>query len=119
MLLATTTFFIREVDNGGLAPAFHNQTLDELEAVIGAFEELGAARDAQLVRGALTDLFDGGWPKAQESLDARVDALNQAWIGSHFASVDEQLYYETRLWPALPAVYRRAPAEFFLPDDAD
>jgi hypothetical protein len=115
-ILATATFFIREVDNGGLAQAFYNWSLDELLAAIDAFEAVGATTHAEIVRLALSRLFEGVDPASDTEVHSRVDALTEAWVEENFDALDERLYDERQLWPYFQQFIEANPEEFFFPD---
>ena len=65
-LLARTTFFIREVDNGGLAQAFYNMSLEDIQLALDSFDGVGAGQHAAIVRLALARLLEGELPASEE-----------------------------------------------------
>ena len=114
-VVASTTHFIREVDNGGLDQAFHNLTLEEIQFALDSFDRLGAGQHAAIVRLALARLVEGEWPRSDEELKTRLDEITREWIDENFDELDEQLYDERQLYPYFERFVAEYPDEFFRP----
>jgi hypothetical protein len=114
-VLARATFFIREVDNGGLAQAFHNLSLEDMQLALDSFDALGAGQHAAIVRLALARMLEGEWPLTDEDMQTRVAELSAEWIDENFDELDEQLYDERQLYPYIERFVEEHPEEFFLP----
>ena len=114
--LARTTFFVREVDNGGLAQAFYNMSLEDVQLALDSFDQVGAGQHAALVRLALARFFEGEPPASEEDWQSRTADLSLDWSSENFDELDEQLYDERQLWPYYERFIAENPEEFFLPE---
>jgi hypothetical protein len=115
VVLATTTLFIRQVDNGGLAAAFRKLSLDEIELALDSFDRLAAGQHAAIIRLALARLLEGDLPTSDEDMRTRIAELSPEWITENFEELDEQLYDERQLVPYFERFVAEHPEEFFLP----
>ncbi|NNB92923.1 DUF4375 domain-containing protein [Corallococcus exiguus] len=112
-VLALTTFFIRDIGNGGLDQALYNFAPSSVEFVLRSFEEVGATGHAALVRRGLDALFG---PRPPGTLEARrriLDTKPRAWIDEHLDPLSEQLQGEERLEACFLRYVDAHPSEFF------
>lgn len=114
-VLARTTFFIREVDNGGLAQAFYNMSLEDIQLALDSFDEVGAGQHAAILRLALARLLEGELPASEDDWQSRTADISLDWSEENFDELDEQLYDERQLWPYFERFIAENPEEFFLP----
>ena len=114
--LARTTFFIREVDNGGLAQAFYNMSLEDVQLALESFDLVGAGQHAALLRLALARFLEGEPPASEEDWQSRTADISLDWSSENFDELDEQLYDERQLWPYFERFIAENPEEFFLPE---
>lgn len=112
-LLACVTYFIRDVDNGGIEQAIWNRDFSELREVIDSLEELGAPSEALLLAKAEQLLLG---PRPPEDLEVRRTLLEQrerSWLNKHIEPLNRQMYGEERLYPHFRAYVDQHPEEFF------
>ncbi|HEX6745774.1 MAG TPA: DUF4375 domain-containing protein [Longimicrobium sp.] len=112
-LLAVTTYFVRDVENGGHHQAIGNRDADELAEVVAAFERLGAAGHAEIVRHASELLLGRNPPHDFDLRRALLDRHDGEWIDDHIGPLDERMYDETKLHPNFRAYIAAHPDEFF------
>ena len=112
-LLAVTTYFVRDVENGGHHQALWNRDADELAEVVAAFERLGAAGHAEVVRRASDLLLGKDPPRNHDLRRALLGRHDREWIDDHVGPFDERMYDETKLHPHFRAYIAAHPDEFF------
>ena len=111
--LACVTYFVRDLDNGGLDQAIGNREASELDEVCEALLLLGAKDDADLIREAESKLLGDRPPADVESRRAAIDRRPREWLDTHIEPINELLYYEERLYPYFREYIARHPEEFF------
>jgi hypothetical protein len=114
-ILACVTYFIRDVDNGGIEQAIWNRESSAVQEVIQALEALGARESAELVRKAEQVLLGRRPPEDLEVRRERLDQLERAWLDEHIEPLNRQLYGEERLYRHFHAYVEQHPEEFFRP----
>jgi Domain of unknown function (DUF4375) len=112
-ILATTTYFIRDVGNGGLEQALWNFDPAEVKFVINCLDLLGATRHAAVLRAGLLTLLGDSPPSTLEERRTIIDALTREWLDEHVEPLNEQLYDEESLWPYYRKYIEQHPVEFF------
>ncbi len=112
-ILASTTYFIRDVGNGGLEQAFWNFDPAEVDFVIKSLDQLGAVQHATVVRSGLRTLLGDSPPPTLEERRDVIDARIREWLDEHIEPLNEQLYSEESLWPYYRKYIEQHPSEFF------
>ena len=112
-ILACTTYFIRDVGNGGLEQALWNFDAAEVDSVIESLDQLGATRHAALVQSGLRALLGDSPPSTLEERRAIIDGRSREWLDKHIEPLNKQLYDEESLWPHFRQYVERHPSEFF------
>ncbi|MBN8465134.1 DUF4375 domain-containing protein [Corallococcus exiguus] len=112
-VLALTTFFIRDIGNGGLDQALYNFAPSSVELVLRSFEELGAAGHAALVKRGLDALFGSHPPGTLEARRRILDTKPRAWVDEHLGPLSEQLQGEEKLESCFLRYVDSHPSEFF------
>ncbi len=112
-ILASTTYFIRDVGNGGLEQALWNFDPAEVNLVIESLDLLDATRHAAVIRTGLRTLLGNSPPPTLEERRVIIDALNREWLDEHVEPLNEQLYGEDSLWPYYRKYIEQYPVEFF------
>ncbi|MFY2559747.1 DMP19 family protein [Corallococcus terminator] len=96
-VIALTTFFIRDIGNGGLDQALYNFGPSAVEFILKSFDELGAAEHSTVVRAGLHALFGLSPPGTQEERRRIIDARSRAWLDEHIDPLSDRLYGEEKL----------------------
>jgi Domain of unknown function (DUF4375) len=112
-VLACVTYFVRDVDNGGLEQAIYNRDAGELEEVHRALATLGADRLAQLLLSAERALLGRRPPASSEERCTLIDQHPEEWLDEHIEPLNEQFYGEEQLYPHFRQYVARNPDEFF------
>ena len=113
-MLALTTFFIRDVCNGGLDQALYNFEPSSVDFVLKSLDELGAAEHAAAVRDGMHALWG---PNPPATLDGRrrvIDGRSAGWMRKYMDPLSERLYDEERLEPHFLGYVEAHPSEFFI-----
>ncbi|MFP2929666.1 DUF4375 domain-containing protein [Pyxidicoccus sp. 3LG] len=113
-VLALTTFFIRDVDNGGLDQALFNFTPTAVDFVLRSFDELGADEHAATVRAGLLALFGTAPPETLKERRRILDTRPRAWLDEHIDPLSERLYDEGKLEAFFLRYVDAHQSEFFL-----
>lgn len=111
--LASVTYFVRDVENGGLSQALWNRDPIQVQHVITGFDRLGATEQAEIVRSAVRLVFGDQAPHTLETRRSILDKLSREWEESNLYPLDQQLYDETRLYPYFRRYIEAHPDEFF------
>jgi hypothetical protein len=112
-LLAVTTAFVRDVENGGLHQALWNRTGEALAEVVAALDRLGASDHAAAVREATLLLLGDPPPVELAARRAALGARLPAPLVARLEPLDRRLYGEHRLWDHYRDYIAAHPAEFF------
>ena len=113
-VLASTTYFLRDVANGGLEQALWNFDAAFVDLVLESLDKLGASEQAVAVRTAIKLLLGISPPVSQERRRARIDKYSRQWLDKKIEPLNEQLYEESRLLPYFHQYVEGHPSEFFL-----
>ncbi|WIG95714.1 DUF4375 domain-containing protein [Myxococcus sp. SDU36] len=111
--LALTTFFIRDVGNGGLDQALYNFSPSDVNFVVKSFDALGAAEHAATVRAGMLVLFGATPPETQNERRRILDARPRAWLNEHIDPLSERLVGEERLEDCFLRYIDAHPSELF------
>lgn len=112
-MLACVTYFVRDVDNGGLDQAIGNRDGTELDEVRQALALLGAAEHVQLLERAEVALLGASPPASMEARQSTIDRRSRDWLDEHIEPLNESFYGEERLYPYFREYIARHPEEFF------
>ncbi|MCK8503185.1 MULTISPECIES: DMP19 family protein [Myxococcus] len=112
-VLALTTYFIRDVENGGLDQALYNFDPAAVDFVLKAFDELGADAHAATVRAGLLALFGATPPATRNERRRIIDERPRAWLNEHLDPLSNQLMDEERLRSRFLRYVDAHPSEFF------
>ena len=112
-VLACVTYFVRDVDNGGLEQAIFNRDAGELAEVHRALAALGADRLAQLLQSAEQALLGSRPPASLEERRVAIDEHPGEWLDERIEPLNEQFYGEEQLYPHFRQYIARNPDEFF------
>ena len=112
-VLALTTFFIRDVCNGGLDQAFHNFSPSAVEFILRSLDELEATEHAAAVRAGLHALFGPHPPETLARRQRLLETRSREWLDEHVEPLNKRLYNEERLEPYLLRYVESHPSEFF------
>ena len=112
-VLACATYFVRDVDNGGLDQAIGNRDGTELAEVRQALTLLGAADHVQLLQRAELALLGASPPASMEARQSMIDRHSRDWLDERIEPLNEQFYGEERLYPYFREYIARHPEEFF------
>lgn len=112
-ILAGTTYFIRDVGNGGLEQALWNFEPAEVNLVIESLDLLDASGHATVVRAGVRMLLGDSPPPTLEERRVIIDGLNREWLDEHVEPLNKQLYGEESLWPYYRKYIEQHPVEFF------
>jgi hypothetical protein len=111
--ILAATIFVRELDNGGFAQFFWNESGDVVAEVIAGFERLGSPDRANVVRQALTFFGSNVSVADQQVRRDLLDKRSRADKDAFFDPLNEKLYGEMRLWPLFRRYLEQHPEEFF------
>ena len=111
-VLASTTYFLCDVGNGGLEQALWNFNPADVDLVLESLDQLRASEQAGLVRTAMMLLLGPSPPESLERRRALIDTRSRQWLDENIEPLNEQLY-ETRLWPNYDRYIEEHPSEFF------
>ena len=112
-VLACVTYFVRDVDNGGLDQAIGNRDGTELDEVRQALTLLGARDHVQLLERAEVALLGSIPPASMEARQSTIDRHSREWLDEYIEPLNEQFYGEERLYPYFREYLARHPEEFF------
>ena len=112
-VLACVTYFVRDVDNGGLDQAIGNRDGTELDEVRQALALLGAADHAQLLKRAEVALLGASPPASHAARQSMIDRHSRDWLDEHIEPLNEQFYGEERMYPYFREYIARHSEEFF------
>ena len=112
-ILASTTYFIRDVGNGGLEQALWNFDPAEVDFIIESLDLLAATRHASVVRAGLRILLGDAPPPTLEERRVIIDSHIREWLDEHIEPLNEQLYEEESLWHYYRRYIAHHPVEFF------
>lgn len=113
-VLACVTYFVRDVDNGGLDQAIGNRDGAELREVRQGLSLLGAVDHVQLLDRAEAALLGASPPASMEARQSAIDRHSREWLDEYIEPLNEQFYGEERLYPYFREYIARHPEEFFL-----
>ena len=113
-VLASTTYFLRDVANGGLEQALGNFDAAYVDLVLESLDKLGASEQAAAVRTAIKLLLGISPPASLERRRALIDKYSRRWLDKNIEPLNKQLYEESLLWPYYQEYVERHPSEFFL-----
>ncbi|TQF09916.1 DUF4375 domain-containing protein [Myxococcus llanfairpwllgwyngyllgogerychwyrndrobwllllantysiliogogogochensis] len=113
-VLALTTFFVRDVENGGLDQALFNFTPTAVDFVLKGFDEIGADEHAATVRAGMLALFGATPPETQNERRRIIDTRPRAWLDKHIDPLSERLMGEERLQSCFLRYVDAHPSEFFV-----
>ncbi|QSQ17471.1 DMP19 family protein [Myxococcus landrumensis] len=108
------TFFIRDVDNGGLDQALYNFTPAAVDFVLKALDEIGADEHAATVRSGMQALFGATPPATQKERRQILDTRPRAWLDKHIDPLSDRLMGEERLHDCFLRYVEAHPSEFFV-----
>jgi len=112
-VLASTTYFLRDVANGGLEQALWNFDAADVALVLESLDKLGASGQAAAVRAAIELLLGKSPPESLERRRALIDKRSRHWLDKNMEPLNELLYDEARLWPHYQQYIEEHPSEFF------
>jgi len=113
-VLALTTYFIRDVENGGLDQALYNFPPAAVDFVLKGFDELGADEHAATVRAGILALFGATPPETQNERRRILDTRPRAWLDKHIDPLSDRLMGEDRLQSCFLRYVEAHPSEFFV-----
>ena len=113
-MLASTTYFLRDVANGGLEQALWNFDPADVNLVLESFDKLGATEQAATVRTAIKLLLGKSPPASLEQRRALIDNYSRQWLDKNIEPLNKQLYEEERMWSYYRQYVEQHPSEFFL-----
>ena len=112
-VLASTTYFVRDVANGGLEQALWNFDAADVDLVLESLVKLGASKQAAVIRAAIKSLLGQSPPKSLERRRALIDKRSRQWLNQNIEPLNVQLYDEAGLWPHYRQFIKANPSEFF------
>jgi hypothetical protein len=109
-----------EVNNGGFAQYFSNESAESAGFVVRALKEIGAPRTADICERAIVKAFPNGLPAAVEAIRASAEEFPEAVL-SALGDLDQEFYsYPNDLTALLFAFVAAHPEEFgVLPEPSD
>ena len=111
--LACVTYFVRDVDNGGLDQAIGNRDKTGLDEVRQALTLLGAKDHVELLDRAEVALLGASLPASMEARQSAIDRRSREWLDEHIEPLNEQFYGEEWLHPYFREYVARHPEEFY------
>jgi hypothetical protein len=112
-VLASTTYFLREVANVGLEQAWWNFEPVDDDLALESLDKLRASERAAVVRAAIELLLGKSPPKSLERRRALIDKRSRQWLDKNIEPLNKQLYDEARLWPHYHQYIEEHSSEFF------
>jgi hypothetical protein len=112
-VLASTTYFLRDVANGGLEQALWNFEPADVYLVLESLDKLCASEQAAVVRTAIELLLGKSPPESLERRRALINKRSRQWLDKNIEPLNKQLYDEARLWPHYHQYIEEHSSEFF------
>jgi len=112
-VLASTTYFLNDVANGGLEQALWNFDPADVDLVLESLDRLGASAQATVVRASMIYLLGRSPSESLERRRALIEKRSRQWLDTNIEPLNEQLYDETCLWPYYHQYIEKHPTEFF------
>jgi hypothetical protein len=113
-VLASTTYFLNDVANGGLEQALWNFDPADVDLVLESLDKLGASEQAKVVRAAMRSLLGKAPSESLARRRALIDKRSRQWLDTNIEPLNRQLYDGSRLWPYYHQYIEEHPSEFFL-----